>query len=116
MRRTERGSRSGGGLGEWIIQRVSAVYVLLFTVWLGVSLSVSPVHSHADWVSFSSGYFFRAAAILFIVSLLMHAWTGLKSVFLDYVHNWRLRFVLLMTLALLFTGMLAWAIIVIGGV
>lgn len=108
-----RGS-SGAGLGEWIVQRVSAVYLLLFCVSLCIVLITSPIRSHADWLSLSSGSVFRVATILFIASLIIHAWTGLRSVFLDYVHNWRVRFFLMVVLALLFSGMFAWALIVIG--
>ena len=108
-----RGS-SGGGLGEWIVQRVSAVYLLVFCVSLCIVLIAHPIQSHADWLSLSSGALFRVATILFIASLIIHAWTGIRSVFLDYVHNWGVRFVLMVILALLFSGMFAWALIVIG--
>ena len=114
MKSDGRGS-AGAGLGEWVVQRVSAVYVLIFILWLSFSLSLNPITSHSDWLSFSSGNIFRVAALLFILSLLVHAWTGLKSVFLDYVHNWRLRFLLSMSLALVFAGLASWSLIVIGG-
>lgn len=114
MKSDSRGS-SGAGLGEWIAQRVSAVYVFIFILWMTIDLSLNPITSHSDWQSLSSGYFFRVTALLFVVSLLVHAWTGLKSVFLDYVHNWRLRFLLVMTLALVFGGFTIWSFIVLGG-
>ena len=114
MKSENRGS-AGAGLGEWIIQRVSAVYALFFILWLSISLFLKPITSHGDWQSFSADNFFRVAALLFVASLLVHAWTGLKSVFLDYVNSWRMRFLLNMTLALVFGGIAIWSFIVLGG-
>jgi succinate dehydrogenase / fumarate reductase membrane anchor subunit len=109
----DRGS-AGKGLGEWIVQRVSAVYILLFMLVLAIRLELDPLASHADWQLLSSGTLFRAAWLLFIISLLIHAWIGLKSVFLDYVHNWRIRFLLIMMLGLVFSGMVIWALVVVA--
>ena len=110
---SERGS-IGSGLGEWVVQRLTAVYILIYIIVVLAVLSFSPVSSHADWLSLSSGLIFRISTLMFILSILAHAWLGLKSVFLDYVHSWRLRFVLLMLLATLLLGSAVWALLVIG--
>lgn len=103
------------GLGEWIVQRVSAVYILLFILVLTIRLVLDPLASHADWQLLSSGVVFRVGWLLLIVGLLIHAWIGLKSVFLDYVHNWRIRFLLVMILGLAFSGLGIWALVVVAG-
>ena len=110
---SERGSIRSG-LGEWVMQRLTAVYILIYIIVILAVLSFSPVSSHADWLSLSSGLIFRVSTLMFILSILAHAWLGLKSVFLDYVHSWRLRFVLLMLLATLLLGSAVWALLVIG--
>ena len=110
---SERGSIRSG-LGEWVVQRLTAVYILIYIIVVLAVLSFSPVSSHADWLSLSSGLIFRISTLMFILSILAHAWLGLKSVFLDYVHSWRLRFVLLMLLATLLLGSAVWALLVIG--
>ena len=109
---SERGSLHTG-LGEWVVQRLTAVYMLLFIVITLLRLSISPVSSQADWLLLSSGLLFQIALLLFIFSLLAHAWLGLKSVLLDYVHPWRLRFLLLTVVAVLFLAAGTWALLVI---
>ena len=109
---SERGSLHSG-LGEWVVQRLTAVYMLLFIVIALICFSISPVSSQADWLLLSSGLLFQIALLLFIFSLLAHAWLGLKSVFLDYVHPWRLRFLLLTVVAVLLLAAGTWALLVI---
>ncbi|MCK5359374.1 MAG: succinate dehydrogenase, hydrophobic membrane anchor protein [Gammaproteobacteria bacterium] len=110
---SERGS-SRSGLGEWVVQRLTAVYILIYIIVALVVLSFSPVTNHAGWLSLSSGLIFQISTLMFIFSILAHAWLGLKSVFLDYVHSWRVRFVLLMLLATLLIGSAIWALLVVG--
>jgi succinate dehydrogenase membrane anchor subunit len=110
---SERGSIRSG-LGEWVVQRLTAVYILIYIVVALIVFSLSPVSSYADWLSRSSSLIFQITTLMFIFSLLAHAWLGLKSVFLDYVHPWRLRFVLLMLLATLLLGSAVWALLIIG--
>jgi len=109
---SERGSLHSG-LGEWVVQQLTAVYMLLFIVMALIRLSVSPVSSQSDWLLLSSSLLFQISLLLFIFSLLAHAWLGLKSVFLDYVHPWRLRFLLLMVVAVLLLAAGVWALLVV---
>ncbi len=110
---SERGSIRSG-LGEWVLQRLSAVYILVYIVIALVVFSLSPVSSYAAWLSLSSSLVFQISTLMLIFSLLAHAWLGLKSVFLDYVHPWRLRFVLQMLLATLLFGSAVWALLIVG--
>jgi succinate dehydrogenase / fumarate reductase membrane anchor subunit len=109
---SERGS-SHSGLTEWIIQRMTAIYMLLFIVYVFIRFTILPISSHADWQSLSSEVFFRIALLLFIFSVLAHAWLGIKSVMLDYIHPWYLRFSLLMLFAVLLMAMVIWSLMVI---
>ena len=111
---SERGSLHSG-LGEWIVQRVTAVYILVYMVAAVIRLASSPVDTHAEWQSLSSGIVYQVATLLFVFSLLAHSWLGLKSVFLDYLKSWRLRFLLLMLLATVLSGIGAWALLVVAG-
>jgi len=109
---SERGSLHSG-LGEWVVQRLTAVYMLLYIVIALLRLLISPVSSQTEWLLLSSGLVFQITLLLFIFSLLAHAWLGLKSVFLDYVHTWRVRFLLLMTVAVLLIATGLWALLVV---
>ena len=110
---SERGSLRSG-LGEWVVQRLTAVYILIYIIIALIVFSLSPVSSYAEWLSLSGSLIFQITTLMLIFSLQVHAWLGLKSVFLDYVHPWRFRFVLLMLLATVLMGSAVWALLVIG--
>jgi len=109
---SERGSLHSG-LGEWVVQRLTAVYILFYIVIALVRFTAAPVTTQVDWLSLSSGMLFQITLLLFIFSLLAHVWLGLKSIFLDYIHPWRLRFLLLMCVALLLLAAGLWALLVV---
>ena len=113
VNKSERGSLRSG-LGEWIVQRLTAVYILLFLLLALLQMMAEPVRNYDDWQLLSGSLLFQVTLLLFIVSLLAHSWVGLKSVFLDYVNPSGLRFVLLMLLAVVFSGIGIWALLVIA--
>lgn len=80
------------GTGEWLWQRFSALYIGGFGLYLGVRLLLAPIAGYDDWRAWLSGGLVRLGFALFIGSLLIHAWTGLRSVYIDYLHPLGLRF------------------------
>lgn len=111
MRKPVTGSHSG--TGWWLVQRFSAVVLLLsgLILWLGY-LQVPAL----DYATLS--VLFQADAIrllvwLLVASLCLHAWVGLRDVLMDYVKpvSLRLALGLLVTLALVLCTMWATAIL-----
>ena len=97
------------GLRPWVIQRVSAVYIALFTVYLvycGFTAESSGFEPWRVWL------FEPANSVgigLFIIAVLFHAWIGIRDVILDYVHHIMLRiFVLALVMGVL-AGSGLWA-------
>jgi succinate dehydrogenase / fumarate reductase membrane anchor subunit len=101
------------GLRAWALQRISAVFLLVFTVFLLVHfLRHAPVdfRSWHDWVARPSS---AVALGLFVVMLLAHMWVGVRDVIMDYVHPLALRLMLLVAVGvgLLATGI--WAALIL---
>ncbi len=87
------------GLRAWVIQRVSAVYLALFTVYLFFHFFCYPPADFSAWQLWLSNPWVFVASALFFVALLLHAWVGVRDVIIDYIHPVWLRFSAL-TLAL----------------
>ncbi|MBI5450629.1 MAG: succinate dehydrogenase, hydrophobic membrane anchor protein [Gammaproteobacteria bacterium] len=89
-------SRQLSGLKAWLWQRLTAVYMALFTGYFLLTLATLPAPLHYyhwhDWLSATGP---AVALALFYVALLLHAWVGIRDVVLDYVHNAALRAALL---------------------
>lgn len=94
---------------EFLIQRVTSIYLAGFTVYLLIHLGLSPAKDYAAWSSYFASDVVRLAWGLFFISLLLHSWTGLRSIYLDYVKPAWVRFTvqLLTLLALVALGL--WA-------
>jgi len=94
-------TRSGPtGLPAWLVQRASAVYMLLFIVSLLVFFGLHPLHSYAEWKSWVARPGITLALALFFAALLAHMWVGLRDVLLDYARPAGLRQALLWLVAL----------------
>jgi succinate dehydrogenase / fumarate reductase membrane anchor subunit len=80
------------GLGEWLLQRLSALYLAGFLLWAVLVLAVAPPPEYLAWKAWFSGNGVRLAFALCFLSILVHAWVGMRSVFLDYLKPLWLRF------------------------
>lgn len=97
------------GLRPWVIQRVSAVYIALFVLYL-IYCSFNVEQAGFDaWRAWLFAPVNSVGMGLFIIAVLFHAWIGIRDVILDYVHNIMLRiFVLALVLGVL-AGSGLWA-------
>lgn len=96
-------SRGLHGLRPWLIQRVSAVYMALFTLFVTGRLLVAPM-TVAAWRQWLATPGVALAFALFFVALLLHAWVGMRDVLLDYAHPLWLRLGLFSLLAVFLLG------------
>jgi succinate dehydrogenase / fumarate reductase membrane anchor subunit len=91
------------GLKPWLVQRISAVYILLFVIYVGIETVRDGPFVFDAWRSWLFAPVNRIATGLFVIALLLHAWVGMRDVILDYVHNAIARiFALSLVLAVLF--------------
>jgi succinate dehydrogenase / fumarate reductase membrane anchor subunit len=74
------------GLRAWLVQRVSAVYMLLFLLFFLVHFVVDPPHSYPVWHAWMMSSSVSIVTAVFFAALLAHAWVGLRDVIMDYVH------------------------------
>ncbi len=88
------------GFSAWLIQRLSAVYLLLFILFAVVVLLMNDVNDQI-WRQWFTISWVKLAVLLFGLSLLLHAWVGLRDIILDYTHPLGLR-LLLLSLAAVF--------------
>ncbi|KPJ95197.1 MAG: hypothetical protein AMJ55_04430 [Gammaproteobacteria bacterium SG8_15] len=98
------------GLRAWTIQRLSAVYMLAFVLYAGISYTMADATGFDPWLSWISHPFNNIVVGLFIFSLLFHAWVGARDIVLDYVKPHGFRLVKLAFLALLLIAMGLWAL------
>ncbi len=100
-------SRHASGLHAWTLQRATAIYLGLYSVYLVGHFLFNPPVSYEMWSDWVATPLVSFSLLLFFVSLLLHAWVGMRDVLMDYVLHLMLR-VLLLTfvgLALVLCGL-----------
>lgn len=109
-------SVSHEGLRDWVIQRLSALVLAIYSLWLVGYILLNPELSFAEWHSVFALTSVKVATLLFVMALGFHAWIGLWSVITDYIKNFILRCVLHTGVILLLIACFLWAIIILWGV
>ena len=87
LRRVRHLGSAGGGVGEWRLQRTTALALVplgLYFVVSMVRLARSDQSTAALWLSSPVP---ALLTLLFVAALFMHAAIGLRSVVFDYVHS-----------------------------
>ena len=92
------------GFRAWLVQRISAVYMLLFILYLLAHFIVEPPRSHLAWRGWILSPAVSIVSFVFFAALLTHAWVGLRDVIMDYVKHPGMR---VLALAVLVAGLVA---------
>lgn len=82
------------GLREWLIQRVTAVVMAVYSVALVVYLLLQPSLNYDVWTALFSGLVVRTFTLLFLLSLFYHAWIGVRDIVMDYIKPASVRLVI----------------------
>lgn len=98
------------GLPAWLVQRLSAVYMLLFLVSALVVLWLYPRPSYVEWRTWMSRPVVSVVFLVFFAALLSHMWVGLRDVLLDYARPAGLQRFLLGALGAGLLGTAAWVL------
>lgn len=102
------------GLKDWVIQRITAVIMSLYTVGLFLAVLFTPNLDYAKWVGFFNFTVFsfplgKMLALLAMLSLCYHAYIGIRDIWMDYVKPTGIRLALQVFTALWLLGAAGYA-------
>jgi succinate dehydrogenase / fumarate reductase membrane anchor subunit len=103
-------SRRASGLKAWLVQRISAVYLGLFGLYLALYFAIAPPQDHGQLAAWASSPWVAVGLLVFIPLLLAHAWIGIRDVLIDYIKPIGVRVGLLALFALVFLASGLWAL------
>jgi len=101
-------SRKSIGLRTWLIQRLSAVYMMLFVICFTIYFASCTPTSFLEWRTMMANNFVAITTTLFFLLLLTHAWIGMRDVLMDYLHIDSLRLALLTGVGFALLGAAIW--------
>lgn len=73
------------GVYDWLIQRVSAVIMALYTVFIVAYILLTPELDYGQWQALFGQLWMRVFTLMTLLSIVTHAWIGLWSVVTDYL-------------------------------
>ncbi|PIT09990.1 succinate dehydrogenase, hydrophobic membrane anchor protein [Snodgrassella alvi] len=102
------------GLRDWIMQRITAVVMLVYSVLFLIMIICLP-HSYQQWQCFFAQTWVRLVTQIFILALTLHAWVGIRDLWMDYIKPVGLRLFLHVATILWLVGCLIYSVQVIWG-
>ena len=98
------------GLCDWLVQRVTASLMALFTVVLLLQvLTTSGPINYEAWAGIFASQWMKFLTFGLIVSLAWHAWIGVRDIWMDYVKPVGLRLALHVFTIVWLVGCAGWA-------
>lgn len=106
---------SGTGLQDWKWQRLTAIILGLYVIYLGVSYLYYAPLTYETWYGLFSHPLLRLWTFLALLSLIIHAWIGLWTVLTDYVKPLWIRYSLQILILAVLVGYFMWGLLLIWG-
>ncbi|MCK9533729.1 MAG: succinate dehydrogenase, hydrophobic membrane anchor protein [Pseudomonas sp.] len=76
---------SRSGLYDWMAQRVTAVVLAVYVLFLLGYILANPNMSYAEWQGLFANSWMRIFSLMSLIALSAHAWIGLWAVTTDYL-------------------------------
>lgn len=108
-------SLTGNGLKDWWIQRATAVYFLVYSVFLFGFFLRHPELAYDQWQALFHCTYFKLATIVALLSFCLHTWIGIWTVTTDYLKCTVMRFSLQLAIMLLLLGEFIYGLMIVWG-
>ena len=103
------------GTGDWLLQRLTAVAMVVFTLGFIACLLWHKPASYSDWKDLFSGSVARLSTTFFFAALLYHAWVGMRDIVMDYVKPTGIRLGLQTLIGTVLVLYLIWSASILWG-
>ncbi len=103
------------GLRDWLIQRITAVVMVVYCLALMAYLLSRPHLGYDVWTALFSNLAVRTFTLLFLMSLFYHAWIGVRDIVMDYVKPASVRLVVHVLVILAMVVYTIWSVQILWG-
>jgi succinate dehydrogenase / fumarate reductase membrane anchor subunit len=104
--KTATGSHTG--TGTWLLQRATALVLALALPGVLLRIVAAMPLDFPAWHALFAPLWVRVLMLLSGAALALHAWVGMRDIFMDYVHPTGLRLALYLAVIVTLTGSVAW--------
>ena len=103
------------GLGDWLKQRITAVFIGFYVIALLGILLLYPGLDLAGWQAIFRGTWFRIFTFVALVMTFLHAWVGMRDIVMDYIRPTGLRLTLQVIIIVALIAYTGWSFQILWG-
>ena len=103
------------GLRDWLIQRVTAVMMVVYILSLGTYCLIQPVLDYNAWTLLFSSNAVRTFSLLFLLAVFYHAWIGVRGIVMDYIKPSFVRLLIYVVVILALLLYAIWSVQILWG-
>lgn len=103
------------GLRDWLVQRISAVVMVLYSLVLSAYLLMQGHLDYDTWTAVFASQWMRTFSLLFLLALFYHAWIGIRDIVMDYVKPASVRLVIHVFVILALVIYTIWSVQILWG-
>ncbi|MFM2069621.1 MAG: hypothetical protein RLZZ584_4530 [Pseudomonadota bacterium] len=98
------------GLRDWLVQRITAVLMALFTLALLAQLLFGGPVGYDRWAAIFSAQWMKCLTVVIVIALAWHAWIGVRDIWMDYIKPVGVRLALHVFAIVWLVGCAGWAV------
>ncbi len=103
------------GLRDWLIQRITAVIMVIYTLVITGYLLLQPAIDYNAWTLLFSSNVVRTFTLLFLLCTFYHAWIGIRDIVMDYVKPAAVRLLLHVLVIITLLLYVIWSVQILWG-
>jgi len=100
----------------WLLQRLTAIYMLLYGIGFAIYIAKYAAVDYSSWRSLFVTPVANIATLIFFLSILYHAWVGVRDILIDYIKWSPLRFLLWIMVTTLLIALGVWVTMILYSV
>jgi succinate dehydrogenase / fumarate reductase membrane anchor subunit len=104
------------GLKDWLIQRITAVLMIIYTLAIVGYILLQPVFDYSSWTLLFSSNLVRNFSLLFLLGVFYHAWIGVRDIVMDYVKPAAIRLLIHVMVILALLLYVIWSVQILWGI
>ncbi|MES2354152.1 MAG: succinate dehydrogenase, hydrophobic membrane anchor protein [Pseudomonadota bacterium] len=101
------------GLKDWLIQRVTAVLIVVYTFIVAGLLFTRLPLDYDGWRSLFVPQWFRIITLMFLLAVFWHAWIGMRDILMDYIKPTGIRLGLQVLVVLALVAYSFWSMMIL---
>ena len=103
------------GTGDWLLQRLTAVVMAGYTLFVILGLMLYRPTNYPAWRQVFAETWFQVGTMLFVAALLYHAWVGMRDILMEYIKPTAIRLTAEFAVGFMLLFYLVWTAAILWG-